>query len=269
MPPATIFPITQRSTSGKFRRFTSSSYWLLYAKAVFAISFFVLSAAAVPSRSASSTIPPNTIQPNSAPSPSTNLSVIPFQYLTTYVSACDGRVSIGPSSGPERTPAALVTLGLRGTGYSVKIRWNWKQKLESPCSPRRRPATSLTYPLATMKVSSASQPTWQGVSLPRLGRLHRPVLPAIRPENPRRSAVQLETAANGEAVSRVLGFAKMRPAPLRTAECTPRDRDAKPHSLKSIVSKVTSSCCSSPLGCSDQLANSSSNKSANNSALTL
>jgi hypothetical protein len=105
----------------------------------------------------------------SPPSPSTSLPVVPFQYLTTFVSECDGRVSIGPSSKTERIPVGLVTLGLTDTGYSVNIRRNWNQEPTSShlCDPR--PATPLTYPLATMRVSSAYRPTWQGVSLTGLG----------------------------------------------------------------------------------------------------
>jgi hypothetical protein len=147
----TIFPTTQRSTSGKFRTAASSSHCLLYAKVVFAISFFFLSTTAVPSRLRTSTIPPSAMQTNSAPSMS--VPVIPFQYLATYVSGCDGRVSIGPSSGPERTPAALVTVGLRSTGYSVNIRWSWNQKPSSSSWCGLMPGTTLSYPLATMKVS--------------------------------------------------------------------------------------------------------------------
>ena len=153
----TIFLTTQRSTSGKFLRVTSGSHCLLYAKVVFAISFFVLSTTALPSHLAISTIPQNTTRPNSAASPSMSLPVTPFQYLTTYVSGCDGRVSIGPSSGPERAPAALVTVGLRNTGYSVNIRWSWNQKPGSSSRCGLEPATTLSYPLATMKVSSSME----------------------------------------------------------------------------------------------------------------
>jgi len=152
----TIFPTTQRSTGGKLRRLASSSDCLRYAKVAFAISLFVLSTMAVPSRLATSTIPPNVMQPNSAASPSMSLPVMPFQYLTTYVSGCDGRVLIGPSLGPERTPAALVAVGLRSTGYSVKIRWSWNQKPSSSSRCGLKPSTTLSYPLATMKVSSST-----------------------------------------------------------------------------------------------------------------
>jgi len=154
---ATIIPTIQRSTSGRFRRVASSCRCLLYAKVVFAISFFVLSTTAVPPRLATSTIAPNSKRPNSAPSPSISVPVTPFQYLTTYVSGCDGRVSIGPSSGPERAPAALVTVGLRSTGYSVNMRWSWNQKPSSSSSCGLEPATTLSYPLATMKVSSSTE----------------------------------------------------------------------------------------------------------------
>jgi hypothetical protein len=153
----TIFPTTQRSTSGKSRGVASSSHCLRYAKLVFAISFFVLCTSAVPSRLATSRIPPNVMLPDSAASPSMSLTVTPFQYLTTYVSGCDGRVSIGPSLGPGRTPAALVTVGLRSTGYSVKIRWSWNQKPSSSSRCGPKPSTTLSYPLATMKVSSSTE----------------------------------------------------------------------------------------------------------------
>jgi hypothetical protein len=151
----TFFSTTQRFTNGKLRRVASSSHGLLCAKVVFAISFFVLSTTAVPSRLATTIVPPNAMQANSAASGSMTLPVTPFQYLTTYVSGCDGRVSIGPSSGPERNPAALVTVGFRNTGYSVNIRWSWNQK-PSSSSRCRQPATTLSYPLATMKVSSST-----------------------------------------------------------------------------------------------------------------
>jgi hypothetical protein len=64
---------------------------------------------------------------------------------------------------------ALVTVELRDTGYSVNIRRNWNQEPTSSHLCDRRPATALTYPLATMRVSSAYRPTWQGVSLPGIG----------------------------------------------------------------------------------------------------
>jgi hypothetical protein len=89
-----------------------------------------------------------------------SIPVTSFQYLTTYVSGCDGRVSIGPSSGPERAPAALVTVELRSTGYSVNIRWSWNQKPSSASRCGLEPATAtLSYPLATMKVSSSTVAT--------------------------------------------------------------------------------------------------------------
>jgi hypothetical protein len=162
---ATIFRTNQRSTRDKFRRFALSSHWIPYAKAVFAISFFVLSAAVVPSRIA----PPNAIQPISPRFEWMGLAVIPFRYLTTYVSGCDGRVSIGPGSGQERTPAALVRLGLRSTKFNANIQRSWKQSPLRSCSLAPRQATILTYPVATLKVYSPSLRTWQNGLLKTIG----------------------------------------------------------------------------------------------------
>ena len=177
---ATIFSTTQRSTSDKSRRFASSWHWLLCAKVVFAISF--LSTAAVPSRLATS-IPSDAIQLNSPPSPSISLPVISFQYLTMYVSACDGQVSSGPSLGVERTPAALVALA-SSTRYNASIRWSSNQKRNSSCRFEPRPATTLTYPVATMRIYSPSLRTWQSGLLTRTGKL---TLPSTSREPVRRS----------------------------------------------------------------------------------
>jgi hypothetical protein len=168
---ATIFSTNQPSATGRSRR-SSSSFLPGSAgspKATCATLLCVLSMAAGFLHLGTWTIRQSISQLSLPPSPWTSLPVIPFQYLTTYVSGCDGRVSIGTSSKMERIPAALVMLGLRNTEYSVNIRRNWNQKPTSSYLCELKPATTLTYPVATMRVFSAYRPTWQGAALTGIG----------------------------------------------------------------------------------------------------
>ena len=100
--------------------------------------------------------------------------------VTTFDSGCDGQVSIGPSSEPRRIPVSMVTIGLRNTGYSVNIRKNWKQEEMSSYLCELRSATTVTCPLATMRVSSAYHLTRKDVWLQGSGGSYRAVLAAIR-----------------------------------------------------------------------------------------
>jgi hypothetical protein len=98
-----------------------------------------------------------------------SLPVISFHYVTVYVSGCDGQVSIGLSSEPRRIPVSTLTIEIRNTGYSVNTRRNWKQEELSSYFCELRSATTVTYPLATMRVSSAYRLTRKDVSLTGIG----------------------------------------------------------------------------------------------------